>query len=56
MPDTEALAICVISTLVFAQIAAVFANKASPKTLNRITGAILVILGAAILAVNYFGK
>ena len=56
MPDAEALVICVISTLVFAQTAAVFANKASPKTLNRITGAILVVLGAAILAVNYFGK
>ena len=54
-PDIEALIICVISTLAFAQIAALFANKASPKTLNRITGGILVVLGAAILYVNYFG-
>ena len=54
-PDIEALIICVISTLAFAQIAALFANKASPKTLNRITGGILVVLGAAILCVNYFG-
>lgn len=47
--------ICVISTLVFAQVAALFANKASPIVLNRVTGSILVILGVAILAVNYFG-
>lgn len=55
LPDTEALIICVISTLVFAQVAALFANKASPIVLNRVTGSILVILGVAILAVNYFG-
>ena len=54
-PDWQALVVCVISTLVFAQIAALFANKAQPKTLNRITGAILVLLGASILAVNYLG-
>lgn len=53
-PDLTALAICVISTLLFAQLAAIIANKAKPETLNRITGAILVILGVAILAVNYF--
>lgn len=52
-PDLESLIICVLSTLIFAQIAALFANKAQPKTLNRIVGAILVILGAGILAVNY---
>lgn len=55
MPDVETLVFCVISTLVFALIAAFFANKAKPKTLNRITGAILVILGAAILLVNWLG-
>ena len=55
LPDIEALVLCVLSTLVFAQISALFANKASPKTLNRITGTILVLLGAAILAVNYLG-
>ena len=54
-PDTLALVVCVISTLVFAQVAAIFANKAKPKTLNRVTGAILVILGVAILGVNYLG-
>ncbi len=54
MPDIEALIICVISTLVFAQIAAVIANRAQPKTLNRITGGVLVALGVAILCVQYF--
>ena len=55
MPDVTALIICIVSTLAFAQLAAVIANKAKSKTLNRVTGAILVVLGAAILGVNYFG-
>ena len=38
-----------IFTLVWARIAAVFANKASPKTLNRATGVILVVLGLAVM-------
>lgn len=54
MPDVEALILCVISTLAFAQIASFFANKASPKVLNRVTGGILVALGTAILAVSRF--
>ena len=53
LPDMEALIICIISTLIFAQVAASLANKASSLVLNRVTGSILVILGIAILAVNY---
>ena len=53
MPDIKCLVICVLSTLVFAQIAARFANKASAKTLNRSLGVVLTVLGAAILTVNY---
>ena len=30
-----------------------FANKAEPAALNRATGVVLVMLGVAILAVNY---
>ena len=52
VPDMEALAVCIISTLAFAQLAAVIANKAKPETLNRVTGAVLVILGIAIFAVG----
>ena len=54
MPDVEALILCVISTLAFAQISSFFANKASPKVLNRVTGGILVALGTEILAVSRF--
>ena len=52
-PDVWALAFCMLSTLLWARIAARFANRAKPATLNRATGAVLVVLGAAILAVNY---
>ena len=55
-PDMAALIFCVASTLLWARIAAVFANKAEPKTLNRATGVVLTVLGAAIMAVNFFGK
>ncbi|MGN1316655.1 MAG: sulfite exporter TauE/SafE family protein [Acutalibacteraceae bacterium] len=52
-PDVFVLICCVLSTLLWARIAARFANKASPVTLNRVTGAVLVVLGSVILAVNY---
>lgn len=52
-PDVFVLICCVLSTLLWARIAARFANKASPVTLNRVTGIVLVVLGSAILAVNY---
>ena len=52
-PDLWALVFCVLSTLLWARIAARFANKAKPSILNRVTGVVLVVLGVAILAVNY---
>ncbi len=52
-PDWKVLLFCVLSTLLWARVAARFANKASAATLNRATGAVLVILGAAILSVRY---
>ena len=52
-PDWWVLICCVLSTFLWARIAAKFANKASPKTLNRVTGIVLTALGAAIVAVNY---
>lgn len=54
MPDLWCLGFCVLSTLLWARIAAVIANRASAKTLNRVTGVVLVILGAAVLCVEYF--
>ena len=49
MPDLWCLVFCVGSTLLWARIAARFANKASPATLNRATGVVLVVLGVAIM-------
>ena len=51
-PDWLVFILCVIFTFIWARIAAIFANKAEPKTLNRATGVILVILGALILGFN----
>lgn len=56
MPDITTLLLCVVFTLIWARIAAKFANKASPKTLNRATGVILLILGIAVISVNIFTK
>ena len=53
MPNVWCLVFCVLSTLLWARIAAKFANKASAATLNRAAGVVLTVLGAAILAVNY---
>ena len=52
-PDYLALTVCILSTLLWARIAAKIANRASARTLNRATGVILVILGAVILGVKY---
>lgn len=56
LPDMTVLVLCILFTLIFAQIAAKFANKASPKTLNRVTGVVLAVLGLAIMTVNIFLK
>ena len=53
-PDLLPLILCVLSTLLFAQLAALIANRAQPKVLNRATGILLVLLGTFILAVNLF--
>ena len=53
MPDVWCLLFCVASTLLWARIAAKFANKASAVTLNRATGVVLAVLGVVILTVNY---
>lgn len=52
--DWWALLFCVASTLLWARIAARFANRSTPETLNRATGAVLVALGVVILSVNFF--
>ena len=51
-PDWIILTLCVVFTLLWARIAARIANKVDAKMLNRATGVILVVLGAAVLIVN----
>ena len=53
--DWWVLFFCVASTLLWARVAARFANRSTPKVLNRATGAVLVVLGVVILGVNYLG-
>ncbi len=52
-PDISVLAGCVVFTFIWRRIGAGIANKADARTLNRLTGVILVVIGAVILAVNY---
>ena len=54
-PDWTVLALCVLFTLLWARIAAKFANKATPATLNRATGIVLLVLGIVVLAFQKFG-
>lgn len=53
MPDGLVLILCMVFTLLWARIAAIFANKAEPKILNRATGVVLVILGITILLFTF---
>ena len=47
------LIFCIISTLVFARVAAVIANKSSEKVMGRTVGITLIILGIVVLTLNY---
>ena len=51
-PDCLVLGLCVGFTFMWAQIAAVIANKVSPQTLNRVLGSVLAALGIVILTFN----
>lgn len=53
-PDWLIWILCVIFTFLWARVAAVFANKAEPKTLNRVTGIILVVLGIVVMGFSVF--
>lgn len=52
-PDIWSLIFCVLSTLLWARIAAKFANRTSPLVLNRATGVVLSVLGVSIILVNF---
>ncbi|MDO4526444.1 MAG: sulfite exporter TauE/SafE family protein [Bacteroidales bacterium] len=51
-PDLLILILCVVFTFIWARIAAVFANKAKPETLNKAVGIVLTVLGTVILIFN----
>ena len=55
-PNLLIMVLCILFTFIWAQIAAVFANKAKPQTLNRAVGAVLVLLGVVILGFAYLTK
>lgn len=52
-PDWLTLCLCVMFTFIWARIAAVFANKATPKTLNCATGIVLVVLGIVVMGFSF---
>ncbi len=54
LPDLPALTVCIAATLAGARVAALFANKAEPKALNRVTGVVLAVLGAIMIVVKLF--
>lgn len=54
VPDYFVLVMCMIFTLIFARLAARFANVASPETLNRAMGVVLVILGIVMISIKTF--
>ena len=55
-PDWMVFILCVVFTLIWARIAAVFAKCAAAlKTLNRVTGVILVILGIVVFLFSLWG-
>lgn len=53
LPDLYVFTICVLSTLIFARLGALFANRAEPKILNRATGIVLATLGVFMLIANF---
>lgn len=55
-PDWPVWVLCVVFTFIWARIAAVFANKAEPETLNRATGVVLVVLGVVVMGFSFLTR
>ena len=51
--DYFIFAFCIIFTLLFAMLTAKFANKASPRIMNRMLGFGLLMLSIAMIIINY---
>lgn len=54
--DYSILVLCIVFTLIAARITAKFANKTTPKTMNRALGISLLIMGIGMLVFEYFTK
>ena len=54
LPNLLVLILCMAFTLIRARIAAVIANKAMPKTLNRATGIVSEVLGVVVSGFHLF--
>lgn len=52
-PNWLLLILCAVFTLLWAQIAARFANRASSVVLNRVVGTVLTVLAVVMLTVEY---
>lgn len=52
-PDLAPMLLTVVFTLIWAQIGAIFANKVSPNMMNRVCGAVLLILGIAMMIMKF---
>lgn len=51
--DYSILVLCIVFTLIGAMITSRFANKASPKVMNRMLGFGLAVLSIAMIVINY---
>ena len=51
-PHPDLLVLCVIFTLIWAQIAAKIATRSAPRLLNRLTGVILTVLGIILIVIS----
>ena len=54
LPNWIYLDVCVISTLIFAVISSRIANKVNHKTLNRVVGIVLLLVGATMICVEIY--
>lgn len=52
-PRPDLLVLCILFTLIWAQIAARIATRAGTLLLNRLTGMILTVLGAVLVCITY---
>lgn len=53
-PRLDLLAMCVVFTLLWAQIAAKIATRADARLLNRLTGVILTVLGIILIVISFW--